>query len=148
MFKQLLIILIAFFSIQSALASQMSVELSQCLGLKSLSQQHEAWKSDFHRFKVDDSLSFNARFELSKASTKIILNRLQQVQEIASLEGENAEFIQDTSRFLMDLEAGFVSRTMAHSLMTLALPKFEIALDLAFEKAQQNNHSCVINSQQ
>lgn len=146
MLKQLFLFALIICGIQPTSATAMSEELSKCLSLKDLAKEHQAWKAGFQRFQADadDTLTPDEKFSLQRTTLDLVLKRLMRVQRLAGLEKNNRGLVNDTSRFLVSLDDNMIARSSARYLMTSAIPKFEDALDDAFNRASINNEACDI----
>ncbi len=144
MSKQIFIAILLVAGFQQAFASAMSDELSKCLALRDLAKQHQSWKSEFHQFQSDDSLTPDEKFSLQKTTFDLVLKRLIRTQSLAGLDSDNRGLINDASRFLVTLNDSMITQSSASYLMTSALPKFEDALDDVFFRASIKNNTCDI----
>lgn len=69
-----------------SLATEMSDDLSRCFGMKDIVSSHDAWKSDYYRFKdASVKLDFNTKFNVSFNGAKKIVSNIEKLKQASGL---------------------------------------------------------------
>ncbi len=98
MIKHLLLMFLLLGQTQHAFGTAMLPELSRCKELQEISEKHILWKIDFQKFKMDNSLSLNEKFEVSRDAFRGVLLRIQRIQQLSGLSADSQSLIDDSTQ--------------------------------------------------